>query len=237
MERILVLDRGNTRMKVGLFEGSNCTLTKVLENPADLQVFIQEFRVDRCCYADVHGDLASWIGNLPSSVISFSSNLPIALKYNKPESLGQDRIANVAGARALYPEKNVLVIDAGSCVTYDFIDAEGSFLGGAISPGWAMRLKAMHQFTGKLPLLSNEKAQGAFPYSGTENNMRGAAFDGLCFEITAYINEINRQYPDSITLITGGDAVALHNALKIGIFADQNLTLKGIFNIYKHQYA
>ncbi len=237
MERILVLDRGNTRMKLGLFEGDEFLLSKVLENADQLKDFVQEHKVSICCHADVHGDLSQWLGDTTSKAISFSEKLPITLDYKNAGSLGQDRIANAAGAKALYPEKDVLVIDAGSCVTYDFINAQGKFLGGAISPGWAMRLKAMHQFTGKLPLLSNEPAEGAFPYSGTENNMRGAAFDGLGFEITAYINEIRRQYPDSITLITGGDAAALHKALKIGIFADQNLTLKGIFNIYKHQYA
>ena len=156
--------------------------------------------------------------------------LPVKIEYGTPETLGRDRIAGVVGAFYEKPDCNVLIIDAGTAITYDLLLKPGIFAGGNIAPGVKMRLKALHHFTGKLPLI--EKI-GDFPLMGTntETAIRAGVIQGILFEIEGYIRKLKTVYPDLFIFLTGGDAFLLAEKLKTPIFVDKNIVLKGLNRI------
>ncbi|MEO0341013.1 MAG: type III pantothenate kinase, partial [Bacteroidota bacterium] len=153
--------------------------------------------------------------------------LPIINQYETPETLGKDRLAAVLGAFALFPDKVALVIDAGTCVTYDLLNDHRQYKGGNISPGWQMRLDAMHHFTAKLP-----KPEGKIldDWLGRDTNsaLQNGAYYGLLAELQAYIDKIKKKYPFVNVILTGGDADFFAKNLKSKIFVNQNLVLIGL---------
>ncbi|HLS11032.1 MAG TPA: type III pantothenate kinase, partial [Flavobacteriaceae bacterium] len=144
-----------------------------------------------------------------------------------------DRIALVSGAIQKYPNANVLVIDAGTCITYDFIDATATYYGGAISPGLTMRYKAMHTFTENLPLLERVKEVSLIG-TNTQDSMHSGVLLGMAYEVEGYINAYRKKFPDLITVLTGGDAQFLRDTIKNDIFANTNLLLEGLLNILNY---
>src|SRR5699024_1392470 len=132
-----------------------------------------------------------------------------------------------------HPGINVLVVDAGTCVTYDFIDAAGAYHGGAISPGLTMRYKAMHTFTEKLPLLERIK-EAPLIGGNTQDSMHSGVLLGIAYEVDGYINAYRESFPDLITVLTGGDAQFLRDTIKNDIFVNTNLLLDGLLNILNY---
>ena len=161
---------------------------------------------------------------------SDSSELPIKIGYATPETLGLDRIAAVVGAVMQCPDKAVLIVDAGTCVTYDLLTADGTFAGGNIAPGIRLRLRAMHEHTGKLPLIDDAGETPEIGFS-TETAMRAGAVLGVAYEIEGYIARLNKVYPDLFVFLTGGDALKLAAKIKSRIFVDENLVLTGLNRI------
>ena len=159
-----------------------------------------------------------------------SSELPIKRGYATPETLGLDRIAAVVGAVMQCPDKAVLIVDAGTCVTYDLLTADGTFAGGNIAPGIRLRLRAMHEHTGKLPLIDDAGETPEIGFS-TETAMRAGAVLGVAYEIEGYIARLNKVYPDLFVFLTGGDALKLAAKIKSRIFVDENLVLTGLNRI------
>jgi type III pantothenate kinase len=158
------------------------------------------------------------------------TKLSFTTPVGKPATIGADRLALIAAAVHFYPNRNNLVIGMGSCVTYNFINKYHEFLGGAISPGMEMRLKAMHQFTAKLPLV---KADSNVPLIGydTETNLLSGAVLGLAKEIDGFIDAYRERFGNFNALLTGGDLVHLASHLKNKIFADPELIFKGLYGI------
>lgn len=165
--------------------------------------------------------------------LSFQTPLPFKILYQTPVSLGKDRIAAVAGAYSLYPDRNILVIDAGTCITYDILTADGKYPGGAISPGIQMRFKAMHTFTGKLPLIEPDDFYGLIGQT-THESMRSGVFNGVIAEITETIRLYKEKFDNLLVMMTGGDYQFLHNKLKISIFAAPDLVLLGLNEIFDY---
>jgi type III pantothenate kinase len=160
--------------------------------------------------------------------------LPIINAYHSPESLGADRIAAVTGAHTDKPENGNLVIVMGTCITYNFIAKNGAFRGGAISPGFQMRLDAMHHFTDGLPQVPREGDTLLLGYD-TATCMRSGAVFGIASEIDGMIAAFNKEYgTDFNAVLTGGDAPFFARHIKSGIFADPQLILKGLYQILKH---
>lgn len=159
-----------------------------------------------------------------------SSRIPVKIGYDTPHTLGLDRIAAVVGAAMQRPGVPVLIVDAGTCVTYDLLTADGTFAGGNIAPGIRLRLLAMHEHTGKLPLVGDE---GEIPEIGfsTETAMRAGAILGVAYEIEGYIARLNETYPELFVFLTGGDALKLAAKIKSRIFVDENLVLTGLNRI------
>ena len=166
----------------------------------------------------------------PLVILDENTPLPIKNLYETPATLGKDRLAAAVGARAIFPGKNVLSIDAGTCITYDFLTKDGEYLGGSISPGIRMRFRAMHAFTGRLPLVEPEDFTGLIGKTTAESLLSGV-INGVCEEIKGLIARYNEQYEDLTAVITGGDHEYLHNKLKINIFAVPDLVLPGLNEI------
>jgi type III pantothenate kinase len=169
-------------------------------------------------------------------VFDGTTSTPLKIKYTTAETLGPDRIAAALAGWQLSGGGNVLVIVAGTCITYNFVDESGSFLGGAISPGIHMRLQAMHEFTGKLPLV---KMEGDRPLIGnsTETSIRSGALHGAILEVKGMIAEYSTIYSDLKIVVSGGDGSFLAEALKNGIFARPELVAEGLNTILNYNVA
>jgi len=171
-------------------------------------------------------------------VLSAKTNLPLINLYQTPETLGKDRLAAVIGGISLFPGSNVLVIDAGTAITFDFINKQKEYLGGNISPGLSMRYQALHQFTKQLPLLQKEEDFELLGENTKKAIIRGVQ-NGIVFEINHYIESLSVKNGNITTILTGGDSNFFDNKLKYPIFVESDLVLMGLnkilkYNIYAH---
>jgi type III pantothenate kinase len=162
-----------------------------------------------------------------------NTELPIENLYETPETLGKDRLAAAVGANELFPEQNLLVIDAGTAITFDLVSEKNQFIGGNISPGLEMRFKALNHFTGKLPLLS---FSDEFDFIGKNTNdaIRAGVQNGMLYEIDRTIDIFNRNYQNLQIIMTGGDSNFFDKKLNYSIFVHFNLTLIGLNRILEH---
>jgi type III pantothenate kinase len=230
----LVIDMGNTSVKLGLF--SSGELKAHLALPELTMSVFSRFLNENGTPQNV---ILSSVINKNEELETFLENnffllklnsktpLPIEKLYKTPETLGNDRIAAAVGANSLYPSQNVLVIDAGTCIKYDFVNAENQYVGGNISPGIDMRFKALNAFTAQLPVVAkaedNEICGGS-----TEQAIRLGVQLGALEEVKGIINRFKSRYGDMKVVITGGDSPFFDNELKNHIFADPFLTLCGL---------
>lgn len=232
-QNIYLLDAGNTHVK--LCEVNNGQLSKIKrfvmsEFPWDgidsnipivvSSVLEQEWRVQ----------LEAFFSKV--SYIHSGLKLPFKMAYHTPETLGIDRLCNMAGVANKEPQQPKLVIDLGTCIKFDFLDEEQRYQGGSISPGLSMRAKALHSFTAKLPLIpinKNAKLIG----SSTKESIESGVFIGWKAEIKQFIETYQQLYPSIVVYITGGDARHFDFDQKSNIFALEHLTLEGILEIYR----
>ena len=233
----LVLDIGNTRVKAGLFEKKQ--LREIIISAEPSFGFIESICLK---HKDISSVILSSVRNIAPAVvdllkgknffIEFSDTTPVPVKnfYKTPCSLGKDRLAGVIAANALYPKENILVVDAGTCITYDFINASGEYLGGSISPGLSIRFKSLHTFTEKLPLVS---LTNYYELTGTdtETSILSGVINGLIAEADEIINKYRKLYNPLRTVICGGDALFLSVRLKNSIFAVPELVMIGLNEI------
>ena len=165
-------------------------------------------------------------------VLSSEIEMPFTTNYKTLQTLGTDRLALVAGAVFTFPTKPVLVIDAGTCITFDFVDSKKRHLGGSISPGLQMRLKALSNQTGALPAVELSEPEDLIGTSTKESILSGVV-NGAIKELDGTIDVYQKRYPDIIVLLTGGDARFFDKKLKNSIFADEDVLLKGMYFILK----
>ncbi len=235
MTHHLVIDAGNTRIKFAHFIGDALHDSFIWDPFVEegLNQFLTAKHFDKIVLSDVSGNaLAKLQTYFKQEILLLGPQLqlPFANLYATPNTLGADRLALVAGAMAKYPEANCLIIDAGTCVTYDVLRADATFLGGNITPGLQMRLKAMNSFTGKLPL-----PEFSFPEKvlGTQTSecLVSGAYYGLIGEIEWLVQTYAQEFPALKTILTGGDAQLLAKRLKTNIFAEPQLLLYGLNKI------
>jgi type III pantothenate kinase len=237
----LVIDIGNTRTKTALFNNNELleikTFSELLVCDVEfiLRAFPQITNCILCCTGQINLNLKEYLNNTFSLLVNLSGNTSIPFKnnYESKVSQGPDRIAAIAGAQMQFPGSDVLVIDAGTAITFDFIDKKGNYNGGNISPGLEIRFKALHNFTDKLPLLQRTNEFDLLGRNTVEAINSGVQ-NGIIFEIEQYIVTLKHQYSSLKTIITGGDADFLANKLKCTIFADSNLVLKGLNRILNY---
>ena len=230
----LIIDIGNTLVKYAIF--NNDQLVEILKTSeietGKVNTLIKEFDIKNVIISSVRKEM-NW--NLDVEVIHLShkTSLPINLNYKTPETLGKDRIANIVAVSEEYPNKNAVVIDAGTCITYDFINKNKEYLGGRISPGLDMRYKSLNKFTELLPKLS-VSGESKFIGDDTDSSIFSGVERGVLSEVDSLISVFRKENEDLIVVVTGGDTFFFENALKNSIFADQNLVLKGLNIILKY---
>lgn len=237
---ILVVDVGNTRTKWAVYQNEHQVYFKTSIDEESIHVLNQ---IKQLYPNIIHGICTSvrdesaikWISELPFvRFIRRNDTFPFTNLYATPQTLGLDRMVLAAGAVLKFPKQNRLVIDAGTCITFDFVSAKDEYLGGAISPGLDMRYKAMHEFTAKLPRL-----KATYPHSlignSTEQSMHVGATRGIIAEIDAYIDDVILKYGNIKIILTGGDADFLAKQLKNRIFALPNFLLESLLSIYEYQ--
>ena len=235
----LIVDIGNTQAKFAVFEGDHMKE----ESACVLSEAIEVFNKLHASFPMLSKAIISSTANIPDlleknlsqslELIHFShqSTLNFTNTYGTPETLGLDRLALVAAAVEVYPQKNVLVIDAGTCITYDFVDENSVYQGGAISAGLQMRYKAMHTYTDKLPLLNLTSPPLSYIGKSTNEAMHIGVYKSIIYEIEAYINHYNADYEDLTVVLTGGDYYLLSASIKNSIFATSNFIWKGLNKI------
>lgn len=243
----LVIDVGNTKYKWGVFYNLQLSQSGSYKRGEEAEFFsLLNSLSSKCSYCILSGsaELDHTLVNLLKATfeVLFLSNhhhYPFDIHYKTPQSLGLDRLANAAAAHALYPRKDCLIIDAGTCVTFDFLSATNGYIGGVISPGLEMRFKAMHTFTAKLPLVNHEQSKINETYIGksTLDSIRVGAVQGLIHEIEGFIQQYLCDYKDLTIIFTGGDAEYLSTRLKSSIFVDLNFQLKGLNILLEHHKA
>lgn len=236
----LIIDFGNTLQKFAIYVGKNMLEKEIFQDAGKER--LTRYLKDKGPFSAI---ILSSVANHPPQIekiladaaplVIFDRHTPLPIKnlYQTPESLGLDRLAAAAGAHSLYPGQHVLSIDAGTCITYDFINKQGEYLGGSISPGIRMRFKAMNAFTGKLPLVEPSDF-GRLTGRTTEESLLSGVMNGICEEMKGIVNRYIEQYKEITIVITGGDHEFLHHKLKINIFAVPNLVLLGLNEILDH---
>ena len=166
-------------------------------------------------------------------VLDNNTKVPIIKKYKTPETLGNDRLAASVGAWSLFPQKNSLVVDAGTAIKYDFVNSNGEYLGGSIAPGVEMKFKALNHFTGKLPLIEKNKGY-ELTGTSTEDALVSGVMFGSLMEMQGFIDTYSEKYENIQVIMTGGDYPYFADRLKGTIFAEPDLILKGLFEILKY---
>ena len=236
----LIIDIGNTVAKLAVFNDDNLLEVFYDSNQTleSLPSVCGKYPLSRAVVATVielNETVENRLKSLPVPLLQLDSTTPLPIKnlYETPQTLGYDRIAAVVGAYQNFPGRDILVIDAGTCITYEFIDSLGRYHGGNISPGVQMRFKALHQFTSKLPLIS---AEGRMTQLGktTETAIRMGVLQGVEYEMLGYIETMRHKYPELLVFLTGGDEFSFDTNLKSIIFADRFLVLKGLNRILNY---
>ncbi|HTB52059.1 MAG TPA: type III pantothenate kinase [Ferruginibacter sp.] len=234
MNTTICLDFGNTRLKYAVFENTHFKNEGVLANGSveTIKTLLDKYKPQKTILSSVvEHDIA--IEDLLSAQTRFHklshlTTLNFTAPVSKPQTIGADRLALVAAAVHFYPNKNNVVIGLGSCITYNFINQNHEFLGGAISPGMEMRFKSMHDHTALLPLVNPE---WNFPVIGydTKTNLQSGVIAGMAYEIDGFINFYKSRYDNLNIVLTGGDATYFASQLKNKIFTDPDFLFKGLY--------
>lgn len=236
----LIVDIGNTFTKIALFDKAVMVgFERHKSNTAELKEVIQRTAAisDKAIVSSVGKliDESLFGGHCFDKLIKFTNKTPVPLKnaYNTPETLGSDRLAAAVGGWKHFPGRNILTIDAGTAITFDFTSADGTYQGGSISPGIRLRYRALNQFTERLPLLEPE-IDALLIGTDTNSSIHSGVMLGIAAETEGIINMYNEQYEDVVIILTGGDYLFFDKQLKIKKFALPNLILEGLEAILEY---
>ncbi|HEX8516802.1 MAG TPA: type III pantothenate kinase [Bacteroidia bacterium] len=236
----LVIDIGNTRLKAAAFEGSTLKHSEAFASVDEFLVsdYLSKYSFSHCIIGSVVDDIDALVAVLKSRmpVLLFSSETPLPIKnsYRSAATLGSDRLAAAIGANEIAPGQDILVIDAGTCIKYNYVNAANEYIGGAISPGLKMRFRALHSFTSRLPLLEADEGFGSLIGNDTSQSILGGVQLGAAAEVNGFVEQYSERFNNIKVFLTGGDADFFAKRLKKPIFADQFLILKGLNRILEH---
>lgn len=237
----LVLDFGNTRIKAAFFKGHTLLKENAFDTANNLHssAWLEE-HFSHCILSSVTQEHLTFMDRLKakSKLLVFDSQTPIPLKnlYKTPGTLGTDRLLSSIASYSLFPHQNVLTVDAGTCIKYNLVNQNNEFLGGAISPGIPMRLKAMHNFTSALPLIEPKEDFDQMVGEDTVSSLRAGAQLGAVCEAEEMINRYKGIYPDLQVVLTGGDSHYLSRQLKNPFFANPNHLLLGLNTVLLYNF-
>ncbi|GAA4237066.1 type III pantothenate kinase [Postechiella marina] len=234
----LIIDVGNTLVKFAVFSDN----TLIDKKAVKMEHFLVTVNGIKKQYPLIKKAIVSSVGSLKDEDLKYidthfkliqlssETKLPFKNLYDTPKTLGVDRIALVCASVQQFPSKNVLIIDAGTCITYDFVTAKNEYLGGAISPGIVVRYKSLNNLTANLPLLEIEEPKNIIGTS-TNSSIHSGVINGVLKEIDGVIEEYALKYPDLTVILTGGNSNFLSKQLKSSIFANSNFLLEGLNHI------
>jgi type III pantothenate kinase len=233
----LIVDVGNTSAKVAIFNQQQLIEKRTFMDTDLLKNYLSAATIENCLISSVRikaDEISNWISPANQKfILSHTLPLPIKILYDTPHTLGVDRIAGSCGASSMFPKMNSLVIDAGTCITYDFTNAQGEYLGGGISPGLEMRFKALNTFTSRLPLVkANETPE--LVGTSTEASIQSGVINGIASEMEGLILRYQEKYPELNVILCGGDTSFFENRLKATIFAAPELVLFGLNSVLIH---
>ena len=236
--KVLAIDAGNTSVKAGYFLNDELIEVKrfsLLQLP-NLSEWQHSLRISNVILSSVldeknTGDIKKLF---PSClVVDSSTPLPIAVLYESPETLGRDRICNAIYSYLHSKTEYAVSIDIGTCIKFDVVHKSYGYMGGSISPGVDLRYKSLNDYTGNLPLISN-KTVASFVGKNTSASIQAGVMNGIKAEIEGLMEQYRLRFKDLTFFMTGGDASFFDIHSKNDIFADENLTIKGLYEIYKH---
>ena len=231
----LIIDIGNTVVKIALFKGKQLQNTTIIDECTlqNILGFVNNHDISGTIISsvkDINSNIKKLIHHFDALFLDFNTLLPIIIDYKTPNTLGKDRIAAVVGASILFPKQDVLVFDAGTCLTIDFITKERVYKGGRISPGIAMRYRALHQLTNQLPLCSFSSERILMGYD-TESSIISGVQQGILAEVREIINVYKKENKETIITVTGGDCFFFEKELKNSIFVNSFLVMEGLNEI------
>ncbi len=232
----LCIDFGNTFSKIGYFENEKLIEYFPKINSSTVVNYCESFDFEQimiCSVTKSAEDLKREFGilNKPVTILTVDTKLPIQKNYETPETLGADRIAAAVGATVVFPDTNCLIIDAGTCIKYDFIEKGKVFQGGIIAPGLKMRFKAMHHFTKKLPLINEIEPWPKLIGKNTNQAMKSGVLNGMAAEINGIIEQYEAELTKFKIILCGGDATVFESRLKKPTFVVPELVTLGLNRI------
>lgn len=233
---VLVLDAGNTSVKVGIFKDGELSSVQRFESKQldMIKIFADQFQNAQCVLSSVLSEedtnrIASFFKN--SLIIRHNTPIPLKFAYKTPQTLGIDRICNAVAISQLSQKKSAVCVDIGTCIKFDLVDADGVYQGGSIAPGIHLRYKSLNDYTANLPLLSTTNTSSLVGQS-TAESIQSGVLNGIQSEINDLIDRYSKEFGDLTFFMTGGDAQFFDIPRKNNIFVDENLTLKGLYQIY-----
>ena len=231
---VILVDIGNSSIKTTEVNNGDFADTKTWANIGEV---LEQYQGSPMMISSVRKIAPNTFDGLNVTLLSHQTKLPIEVDYKTPETLGADRIAAAVGAAELFPNKDNLVVDLGTCMTIDLLDREGVFHGGIIAPGLTMRMKSMAHFTDQLPDISKEWRQISSGELGksTKECLLSGSYWGIIHEINGVIRTLETDFTSLNTILTGGDAHFFESNLKAHIFAGSKIVQKGLYRIWKYQ--
>jgi type III pantothenate kinase len=236
----LIVEQGNTMLKLAVFDGDRMVICtqQTDSDPSGIRELIEQHQPDKGIMSSVAGDNKKLTKTLKTELSYFlwldeTALVPVSIEYKTVNTLGKDRIAAVVGANYLQPGQHLLVIDAGTAITYELIEASGVYKGGNISPGLTTRFRSLNRFTKQLPLVK-EQANVPFIGTDTESAIMAGVVNGIVFEMDGYIDALKAKYEDFFVYLTGGHSFYFEKRLKNHIFAEPNLVLVGLNRILEY---
>lgn len=233
----LTVDAGNTNVKYAIFEGNTLRVSETLMNtePAnELRKILRQHGVEKSILSSVRASADELLEVLneqtQTTLMDSALRFPFEIAYETPETLGHDRLANAAGAAKLFPGKNVLILDCGTCLTYTLLK-EGKLIGGTIAPGINLRFEALHRFTGKLPYIQDAIMPVELPGKNTRDSLISGVLNAIIAETDSMIQNYCSISDDLNVILTGGNRPFFEKYLKSPIFAVPYLTHEGLHEI------
>ena len=243
----LVVDIGNSFTKIAVFDQDHIVFSDHLStlDQVKLHQIKEDFKVKNLIISSVKKEIAFDEADLKKHFnyirFDYLTSTPVKNKYKSPETLGLDRLAAVIGAKHIFKAQQVLIIDAGTCITYDAINDAGEYYGGSISPGIKMRFEAMHHFTSKLPLVNFDQSFNKAFGDNSKDSISSGAVNGILFEAEGFIHQQLKKHPQSKIILCGGDSAFFDSRFKSSIFAhlilhEPNLVLIGLNTVFNYQH-
>jgi len=233
----LIIDIGNTTTKVEFFKNNKVVISRKYKKLKlrFLEHLISKYNIEK----EIDAVIMSTVSYYPDEVVLYlkkryyfiffdhDTSIPLKSLYQTPETLGKDRLASAVASNYLFPDQNILCVDMGTCIKYDFVNTKNEYCGGAISPGINIRFKALNTFTEKLPLIKSKKVNYLIG-KNTEDSILSGVINGIILEINGMITKYINIYPDLKVVLSGGDMKYFDKELKISIFAVSNIVTLGL---------